>query len=174
MLQLLTQVKDTKLLERFISKILSKEYDGSENESILEAIRLLDDDKVGDLLSQLMNKKVGVFPVECVNLLNLLISGNKLKSQTLQRVACSVGNGGTDEGPDKKTGDDHFIADDPFIKEGDNDGKQHANRAEKVTCRSCAWVCESFQSYDKENCSEEIKKINPFFSHDLFFPLKHL
>jgi len=74
MIALLGQVADVPLLERFIARVVTREYDGSENEVIAANVRWLGPLQAGQLISHLAIENMRCFPAACVNLLSRLTS----------------------------------------------------------------------------------------------------
>jgi len=72
MIALLGQLADAPLLERFIAGVVTREYDGSENEAMAANVQLLGSIHAGQLLSHLAIENMRFFPAECVNLLSRL------------------------------------------------------------------------------------------------------
>jgi len=73
MIALLGQLADTPLLERFIAGVVTREYDGSENEAMAANVRWLGPIQASQLLSHLAIENMRFFPTESVNLLSRLI-----------------------------------------------------------------------------------------------------
>jgi len=80
MLRLLDKLGEAKLLGRFISGVVSQQYDGSENEALPKNVRLLGAKRTGALFSKLARENMPVFHRGCVDLLRRVISelGEKL------------------------------------------------------------------------------------------------
>jgi len=72
MIALLGQLADAPLLERFIAGVVTREYDGSENEAIAANVRWLGPIQGGRLLSHLAIENMRSFPAACVDLLSRL------------------------------------------------------------------------------------------------------
>lgn len=72
MIALLGQLADAPLLERFIAGVVTREYDGSENEAVAANVQRLGPIRAGQLLSHLAIENMRFFPTECVNLLSRL------------------------------------------------------------------------------------------------------
>ncbi len=83
MLRLLDKLGEAKLLERFISGVVSQQYDGSENEALPKNVRLLGAKRTGALFSKLARENMPVFHRGCVDLLRRVISelGEKLTAE---------------------------------------------------------------------------------------------
>ncbi|PYS55140.1 MAG: hypothetical protein DMF76_26280 [Acidobacteria bacterium] len=70
MIALLGQLADAPLLERFIAGVVTREYDGSENQAMATNVRgLVGPIRAGQLLSHLAIENMRFFPAACVNLL---------------------------------------------------------------------------------------------------------
>jgi hypothetical protein len=72
MIVLLGQLANAPLLERFVTGVVAREYDGSENAAVAANVRRLGPIRAGQLLSHLATEKMRFFPAACVNLLSLL------------------------------------------------------------------------------------------------------
>jgi hypothetical protein len=72
MIALLGQLADAPLLERFIAGVVTREYDGSENEAMTANLRWLGPIRTRQLLSHLAIENMRSFPAACVNLLSQL------------------------------------------------------------------------------------------------------
>jgi hypothetical protein len=72
MIALLGQLADAPLLERFVAGVVTREYDGSENQAVAANVRWLGPMLAGQLLSHLAIKNMRSFPAACVNLLSRL------------------------------------------------------------------------------------------------------
>jgi len=72
MIALLGQLADAPLLERFIAGVVTREYNGSENEAMAANVQCLGPIQAGQLLSNLAIENMRFFPAECVNLLSRL------------------------------------------------------------------------------------------------------
>lgn len=83
MLTLLRHLQDPSLLERFISNILVKEYDGTENAALAKAIHLLDPQQIESLLSGLIRVNMRLNFDGCTNMLSYLIDEESKKSSTI-------------------------------------------------------------------------------------------
>lgn len=73
MLDLLNELGEASLLERFISKVVLLRYDGSENEALAGSAPLLGPRRTGRLFSKLCSFNMRLFHVACVHLLTRLI-----------------------------------------------------------------------------------------------------
>ena len=69
MIALLGQLADAPLLERFIAGVVTREYDGSENEAMATNVQWVGPIRAGQLLSHLAIENMRFFPAACVNLL---------------------------------------------------------------------------------------------------------
>ena len=72
MLKLLVQLKDAKLIECFISTILTLAYDGTENDALMLATDLLNSTQM-ICFSELFSKKMGTCSAGCIHLFSLLV-----------------------------------------------------------------------------------------------------
>jgi hypothetical protein len=72
MIQLLAQLGDTGLLERFIQGVVTRLYDGSENAALAGRVGLLGPKKMGEALVRLARENMRNFHQACVNLLHRL------------------------------------------------------------------------------------------------------
>jgi hypothetical protein len=72
MLNLLIQLNDASVTARFITEIVSGRYDGSENEALVAAARLLGPDDSGKLFCRLVSENMRFGHVACVDLLGRL------------------------------------------------------------------------------------------------------
>jgi hypothetical protein len=72
MIALLGQLPDAPLLARFIAGVVTREYDGSENEALAGNVRCLGPIQAGQLISRLAIQNMRFFPAACVNLLSRL------------------------------------------------------------------------------------------------------
>jgi len=70
MLRLLNQLGELTLLEEFIGLIVIPDYDGSENEALLAATKLLGPEKTGGLFSELLLKQMRRHHAQLVDLLH--------------------------------------------------------------------------------------------------------
>jgi hypothetical protein len=73
MLELLRSTGDSKLIQRFIEKVIVPQYDGSENEQLATCHSLLEPSKVGQLFSALVEQNMPLFHGPCVDLLSRLV-----------------------------------------------------------------------------------------------------
>jgi len=73
MLELLRSTRDSKLIQRFVEKVIVPQYDGSENEQLALCHSLLEPSKVGELFSALVEQNMPFFPAACVDLLSRLV-----------------------------------------------------------------------------------------------------
>ena len=84
MLHLLTLFKEPPLLERFISHIITKTYDGSENTALVTAATLFNPETVSRLFSQLISTHLERCPTPCIDLLSLIIEKiDRFEAQTI-------------------------------------------------------------------------------------------
>jgi hypothetical protein len=83
MIRMLVKLGDWALLERFISGVVTHDFDGSENESLTAALRFLNPKDAGKLLTALAREDMPVFHCACVNLLSGVLRkmGEKLNSE---------------------------------------------------------------------------------------------
>jgi len=83
LLRLLAQLGDRTLQKRFISGVVTREFDGSENEALASVLQLLDPKDAGTLLTALVRENMPLFHCACINLLELVLGGlgEKLSSQ---------------------------------------------------------------------------------------------
>lgn len=79
MIAFLGQLVDPPLLERFIAGVVTREYDGSENEAIATNVRGLGPIQMGQLLSHLAIENIRFFPTACVDLLSRLTRAFELE-----------------------------------------------------------------------------------------------
>jgi hypothetical protein len=77
MLNELLRLGDVDLLERFLSDVVTREYDGSENQALAAAARVLGPDKFGPLFAGLVTQKMPSLPRECIGLLSGLIAAQE-------------------------------------------------------------------------------------------------
>jgi hypothetical protein len=68
MLRLLTKLGDATLLKRFISGVVTGDFDGSENEALAKALAQLGAKETGKLLAALVQENFRQFHCACVNL----------------------------------------------------------------------------------------------------------
>ncbi len=73
MLKLLGKLGERALLERFIDGVVTRQYDGSENEALTANVPLLGAAATGELFAQLMHENMRLFHRGCVNLLRRVI-----------------------------------------------------------------------------------------------------
>jgi hypothetical protein len=94
LLRLLEQLGDRTLQKRFISGVVTREFDRSENEALASVIQLLDPKDAGKLLSALAHENMPLFHCACVNLLGRVLGelGERISSQwrTALREAAAV------------------------------------------------------------------------------------
>jgi hypothetical protein len=72
MIALLGQLADAPLLKRFVAGVVTREYDGTENEAVAANVRWLAAIQAGRILSHLAIENMPIFPAACVNLLSRL------------------------------------------------------------------------------------------------------
>jgi hypothetical protein len=72
MIALVGQLGDASLLERFVGGVVTREFDGTENEAVAVNVRKLGPNKAGQLLSHLATENMRVFPAACVSLMSRL------------------------------------------------------------------------------------------------------
>lgn len=78
MLNLLAQLGDVDLLGRFISEVVTRDYDGSDNDALVECAALLGASGTGKLYAELARQHTRHFHAQCVDLLHGLVrSGQK-------------------------------------------------------------------------------------------------
>ncbi len=92
MLSCLSQLKDKPLLERFISTILNRQYDGTENVALVQAVDLLDIATSSHLLSKLITAHMSNTPGSCVNLLSRFVknSADAVGSEALHTISSAT------------------------------------------------------------------------------------
>ena len=94
MLQMLSELGDATLLERFTAAVVMRDYDGSENAALVISARLLGADKSADLLAELMRRHMRNRHGHCVALLCALTADNvPLKAdwrRSLRQIAEAV------------------------------------------------------------------------------------
>ena len=95
MIALLGQLADAPQLERFIAGVVTREYDGSENEAIAANVRSLGPMLAGQLLSHLAIENMRSFPAACVDLLSRLTRELGLEPTTgwiaaLQEIGAAI------------------------------------------------------------------------------------
>jgi 2OG-Fe(II) oxygenase superfamily len=73
MLRVLTKLGDRELLKRFISGVVTREFDGSENAELGKALALLGAKEAGKLLAGIVRENFPMFHCACVNLANLAL-----------------------------------------------------------------------------------------------------
>jgi 2OG-Fe(II) oxygenase superfamily len=95
MIALLVQFGNVPLLERFIGGVVTREYDGSENEALLAGARLLGPEKTLQLFSSLAEKNMRLFPGACVNLLKRMTGGGAGCNREADYMAALRGIGAT-------------------------------------------------------------------------------
>lgn len=81
MIRLLGQLGDERLLGRFLAGVVTREYDGSENQAIVTQIRSLETSNAGKLLSRLASENMRLLPAACVNLLSRLTRKRGLEAR---------------------------------------------------------------------------------------------
>jgi hypothetical protein len=81
MIQLLGELGDDALLQRFVCGVVTCDYDGSENEALAANLALLDAKTAGQLLSQLARENMRWFHWAIVNLLSRLIREHETKPE---------------------------------------------------------------------------------------------
>jgi hypothetical protein len=79
MIAFLVQLGNVALLERFAGGVVTREYDGSENEVLFAGARLLGPEKTLRLFSSLVEENMRLFPGACVNLLKRMTTGPEWK-----------------------------------------------------------------------------------------------
>ncbi len=94
MLRLLVKLRDRALLKRFISGVVTRGFDGSENEPLAAAIQLLGPKEAGNLLTTLARENMPLFHRACVSLFVRVLRepGEKLNAEwrTALRDAAAV------------------------------------------------------------------------------------
>lgn len=88
MLNLLMQLKEPLLISRFIGHIVTKEYDGSENDALVAAALFLKPEVAAQLFSQLISANINSYASSCIDLLSLLIE--KIDSFEAQTVIAAA------------------------------------------------------------------------------------
>jgi len=73
MLELLSRLGEAPFVERFISDIVTKEYDGSENLALITVAPLVGEAKAGDLFSGLVTANMRKFHGSCIEFLTGLV-----------------------------------------------------------------------------------------------------
>lgn len=83
MLRLLTKLGNRTLLRRFISGVVTREFDGSETDALAKAMALLGSKDVGKLLTAIAQENMPLFHGGCVSLLNHILGelGEKLDDE---------------------------------------------------------------------------------------------
>ncbi len=69
MLRLLNRLGEISLLEKFISDVVTPNYDGSENAALVASAKWLDAEEIGELFSELIHRNMGQWHGPCVDLL---------------------------------------------------------------------------------------------------------
>jgi hypothetical protein len=87
MLQLLLKLHDIPMIDSFISRVVVFQYDGAENEPLIQALYLLEEKSIKSLLGVLLEKRLPVHPLMCIKLINQLILDSKLSNETLCNLA---------------------------------------------------------------------------------------
>lgn len=77
MLQLLIELGDLRLLETFISEVVTRDYDGSENDALVVSAHLLGAVKTGRTFSELVRQNMPRWPGLCVELLGALLANGE-------------------------------------------------------------------------------------------------
>jgi hypothetical protein len=72
MISLIAELSNSPLLERFVAGVVTREYDGGENEALAAHARRLGPIQAGRILSRLVSENMRSFPSECVDLLTRL------------------------------------------------------------------------------------------------------
>lgn len=72
MLSLLAELGDATLVHDFIADVVTRDYDGSENQALVAAASLLGAKTTGALFTELARQHLRCLPAECVNLLGSL------------------------------------------------------------------------------------------------------
>jgi len=70
MLRLLTKLGDASVLEQFIAEVVTRDYDGSDNASLVDSVRLLGPEKTAALLSELMRRHTRRLHGACMELIS--------------------------------------------------------------------------------------------------------
>ena len=73
MLEALQRLGDAALIERFIGSVVSKEYDGSENDALIAVTQFLGAAKAATVFAELAARKMPSSARQCVSLLSRLI-----------------------------------------------------------------------------------------------------
>ena len=94
MVRLLTKLGDRALLKRFIGGVVTRAFDGSENDALAAAITMVGPKEAGKLLTALARENMPLFHCACVSFLNRLVRelGEKFNSdwQTALRAAAAA------------------------------------------------------------------------------------
>jgi hypothetical protein len=88
LLKQLLLLKDAQLVKRFAESIVLKEYDGSENVSLVAAAPILGVAQTKKIFSKLIEANLPFFPNACVNLLHHLANAQAEKSEGTWLAAC--------------------------------------------------------------------------------------
>lgn len=92
MLHLLAQLGDADLLVKFISEVVTRDYDGSENAALVECARLFDAKETGRLYAELVRRHTRHWHGQCVDLLDGLVRcGQKPLKRLPQSSSASTG-----------------------------------------------------------------------------------
>jgi hypothetical protein len=73
MLRLLQKLGDEPLVERFIGEVVTRDYDGSENESLAASVKFLGPKSSARLLVELFRQNMTLFHRSCVDLLSRIV-----------------------------------------------------------------------------------------------------
>jgi hypothetical protein len=93
MLELLRGTRDSKLIQRFVEKVIVPQYDGTENGQLALCHSLLEPSKVGELFSALVEQNMPFSPGACVDLLSRLVkaeSFDPILLETNRKTAESI------------------------------------------------------------------------------------
>ncbi|MEW6159374.1 MAG: 2OG-Fe(II) oxygenase [Verrucomicrobiota bacterium] len=87
MLRLLTKLGDRALLKRFISGVVTREFDGSENDALADALQTVGPKDAGTLLATIARENMPLFHGDCVRLFDRVLSELGEKLDTYWRAA---------------------------------------------------------------------------------------
>jgi 2OG-Fe(II) oxygenase superfamily len=94
-LRQLNELGDAALLEEFIAKVVTRDYDGSDNAALAASARLLGAEKTEALMAELMRRHMRHLHGHCVALLGALAAGGKPSAKSdwqaaLRRIAEAI------------------------------------------------------------------------------------
>jgi hypothetical protein len=92
MLSMIQQLGDTALLEQFITEVVTRDYDGSDNLALIASATLLDDKQIGHLFADLVSQHMPHLHGPCIDLLEGLaacesVAGKQQYHEALRQVA---------------------------------------------------------------------------------------